>query len=259
VARSTSLVASLDTDAGRQFYATHKSFSGVDGKGIYDHSMVYSPGVVVFRKDDDDLFDDFQPADASHANSQPMAIRGRSNPKPKSKSKSKTDAAKVSPHAPLARLPSTPFALQHTLISPYLLNIISSTPPSYAAIHQNYEITPSTSYIFTSGIKSVLTQRLGRVLHVFEERGDRALVLGAYGCGSSEVPVEMIAEVWAELLVCGDAESQGVARFKDVFEHVEFALPGKLFTPFQKAFELRVSQGTPNEDTEGDSVTSMVA
>jgi hypothetical protein len=33
LARSTSLVASLDTEQGKEFYRTHKAFSGVDGKG----------------------------------------------------------------------------------------------------------------------------------------------------------------------------------------------------------------------------------
>ncbi|KAF7980861.1 hypothetical protein HWV62_29489 [Athelia sp. TMB] len=260
LARSTSLVASLDTHAGREFYATHKNFSGVDGKGIYDHSMVYSPGVVAFRKEDDDVLDDPQHAEPTVNESKAKGTRARSNSKPKSKSKGKAATA-VSPLTSSIPLPATSSALQQTLqqtlIPPYLLNIISSTPPSYAAIHQNYDITPSTSYIFTSGIKSVLTQRLGRVLHVFEERGDRALVLGAYGFGSSEVPVEMIAEVWAELLVCGDAESQGVARFKDVFEHVVFALPGRLFSPFQQAFEMRVLEGTLDEATEGEDVPTI--
>lgn len=233
LARSTSLIASLDTDAGHQFYATHKSFSGVDGKGIYDHSMVYSPGIVAFRKEYDDTLDDPQPT-----------TRARSNSKPKSKGKGKVPAHSLrSP--PLPTHPTH----QQTLISPYLLNIVSSTPPSYAAIHQTYEITPSTSHIFLSGIKSILTQRLGRVLRVFEEVGDRAVVLGAYGCGSSEVKVEMVAEVWAELLICGDEETHGVARFKDVFEHVVFALPGKLFGPFKDAFEMRVLEASLNEVT----------
>jgi len=105
----------------------------------------------------------------------------------------------------------------------------------------------------------VLTQRLGRVLRIFEERGDRAIVLGAYGCGSSEVSVEMVACVWAELLVCGEEEEREEggkksyerreARFKDVFEHVVFAVPGKLFAPFREAFEMRVLEAQINDAT----------
>ena len=253
LARCTSLVASLDTDAGKEFYKTHKAFSGVDGKGIYDHSMVYSPGVVVFRKEDDDKLD--------YATSVPsLTTSAKPGTKPRSKSKSQppSTSGPILPRSVVAT-DSTPPSQTDTTISPYPLNILSSTPPSYAAIHQTYTITPSTSHIFTSGIKSVLTQRLGRVLKTFEERGNKAIVLGAYGCGTSEVKVDMIAGVWAELLVCGEEElvvesgeegpTRREARFKDVFEHVVFAVPGKLFAPFKEAFEMRVLEAQVNEVT----------
>ncbi|KIM81363.1 hypothetical protein PILCRDRAFT_821449 [Piloderma croceum F 1598] len=256
LARSTSLVASLDTEQGREFYKTHKQFSGVDGKGIYDHSMVYSPGVVAFRKEDDDTLD------FSYVQPPDSATVAVTNPKPGYKPRSRSKSSPAPPATTTtATVTSTPPPTQHTTIPPYPLNILSSTPPSYAAIHQTYTITPSTSHIFTAGIKSVLTQRLGRVLRTFEERGDRAVVLGAYGCGSSEVSVEMVAGVWAELLVCGEEEEgeerrsdegekgEREARFKDVFEHVVFAVPGKLFAPFKEAFEMRVLEAQINDAT----------
>ena len=261
LARSTSLVACLDTEQGKAFYKTHKAFSGVDGKGIYDHSMVYCPGVVAFRKEDDDTLDN-----APSISSAPTNVRPRS--KSRSKSKSQPSPTLALTPASTSTSSSNPTPQTETTIPPYPLNILSSTPPSYAAIHQTYTITPSTSHIFTSGIKSVLTQRLGRVLRTFEERGDTAIVLGAYGCGSSEVQVDMIASVWAELLVCGEeeeAEGEGrssntvngmqggrgrwrrEARFKDVFERVVFAVPGKLFAPFKEGFEMRVLEAQIND------------
>ena len=258
LARSTSLVASLDTEQAREFYKTHKEFSGVDGKGIYDHSMVYSPGVVAFRKEDDDTLD-FRYVHPPDSTTTAIA-HPKAGYKPRSRSKSSPTPSATTT---TATAPSTPLPAPKTTIPPYPLNILSSTPPSYAAIHQTYTITPSTSHIFTAGIKSVLTQRLGRVLRTFEERGDRAIVLGAYGCGSSEVSVEMVAGVWAELLVCGEEEQEGEerrseggeegekreARFKDVFEHVVFAVPGKLFAPFKEAFEMRVLETQINDAT----------
>jgi uncharacterized protein (TIGR02452 family) len=200
LARSSSLVASLQTDPGKDFYTTHRKFLSVDGAGIYDHSMVYSPGVVAFRQDDsDDTF--------------PLTTPSSNN-----------------------------------FIPPYLINVLSAVPVNAAAIRQNYSITPSDAHIFEDGIRDKMRDRMARALRIFEARGNQALVLGAFGCGSSENKVEMVAEIWAGLLMCGEDEEgyedgkMGVkhAPFKDSFEEIVFAVPGKLFEPFKKAFEMRV-------------------
>ncbi|KAG2347549.1 hypothetical protein BDR05DRAFT_905476 [Suillus weaverae] len=200
LARSSSLVASLQADRGKEFYTTHKKFVSVDGAGLNDHSMVYSPGVVAFRQDDSD---------------------GTS---------------------PLTTASSNDF------VPPYLINVLSAVPVNAAAIRQNYSITPSNAHIFVDGIRDKMRDRMARALRIFEARGDRALVLGAFGCGSCENKVEMVAEIWADLLVYGEGEENHedgkttvrCAVFKDSFEEVVFAVPGKLFEPFKKAFDMRV-------------------
>lgn len=198
LARSSSLVASLQTEPGKDFYTTHRKFLSVDGAGIYDHSMVYSPGVVAFRQDDSD--------DAS----------------------------------PLTTASSNNF------IPPYLINVLSAVPVNAAAIRQNYSITPSDAHVFEDGIRDKMRDRMARALRIFEARGNRALVLGAFGCGSNENKVEMVAEIWAGLLMCGEDEGMQEdgktmhAAFKDSFEEIIFAVPGKLFEPFKNAFEMRV-------------------
>lgn len=200
LARSSSLVASLQADQAKEFYTTHKKFLSVDGAGLNDHSMIYSPGVVAFRQDDSD--------NAS----------------------------------PLTTVSSNDF------IPPYLINVLSAVPVNAAAIRQNYTITTSTAHIFANGIRDKMRDRMARALRIFEARGDRALVLGAFGCGSSENKVEMVAEIWADLLVRGESEENREdgkttvprAAFKDSFEEVVFAVPGKLFEPFKKAFDMRV-------------------
>ena len=200
LARSTSLVASLRSVQAKEFYRTHRKFLSADGAGLHDHSMVYSPGVVAFRRDDDDDID--------------------------------VDSAP-------SRSSST--------IAPYLINVLSSVPVNAAAIRQNYLITSSDVYVFEDGIRNTMRDRMARALRIFEICGDRALVLGAFGCGSSQNSAEMVAELWAELLVCGTREGTEVgkeetqpASFKGVFEEIIFAVPGKLFTPFKHAFEMKV-------------------
>ncbi|KAG9312028.1 hypothetical protein JVU11DRAFT_7305 [Chiua virens] len=197
LARSTSLVATLQSAQAKEFYRTHRNFSSVDGAGLHDHSMVYSPGVVAFRRDDDDVDVDS--------------------------------------------------GLSGSTIAPYLINVLSSVPVNAAAIRQNYLITSSDAHVFEDGIRNTMRDRMARALRIFEIRGNRALVLGAFGCGSSQNSVEMVAELWAELLICGTQEGVGArkeetrpAKFRGVFEEIVFAVPGKLFTPFKRAFEMKV-------------------
>jgi len=162
--------------------------------------MIYSPGVVVFRQDDND------------------------------------------------DISSLTTASSNNFISPYLINVLSAVPVNAAAIRQNYSITPLDAHIFEDGIRDKMRDRMARALRIFEARGNRALVLGAFGCGSNENKVEMVAEIWAGLLVCGeDDERHGDGKtgakhptFKDSFDEIVFAVPGKLFEPFKKAFEMRV-------------------
>ncbi|KAJ7323161.1 hypothetical protein DFH08DRAFT_711895 [Mycena albidolilacea] len=52
IVRSSTLYASLMTRTAQQFYTLHTS----DGRnGFYTHAMVYSPDVVVFRRDDGEM------------------------------------------------------------------------------------------------------------------------------------------------------------------------------------------------------------
>ncbi|KAL6310528.1 hypothetical protein BKA93DRAFT_756475 [Sparassis latifolia] len=217
IARLSSLVASLSVPAAREFYKEHKAFKVEDGSGLHDHSMVYSPGVVVFRSDWDDtlIASDESPRNAIMSNM--------------------TDLADDS--------------VGGDFIPPYTINVVSSVPVNAAAVRAKHLILPSEAQLFEDGIRSAMKERMGRVLRIFEERGDRVIVLGAFGCGSSQNKVETIASLWAELLVCGDSQGkteggsegqQHEARFKNSFEKVVFAVPGKLFDPFKTAFDMRI-------------------
>lgn len=52
LARSTSLIDSLNSDAAADFYREHRRLD--DGSGLHDHALLYSPGVVVIRNQDDE-------------------------------------------------------------------------------------------------------------------------------------------------------------------------------------------------------------
>ncbi|CDO77086.1 hypothetical protein BN946_scf184473.g30 [Trametes cinnabarina] len=203
IARISSLVASLEAPDAKQFYQEHRTFRATDGSGLHDHSMVYSPGVVVFRRDADDATYPEQP--------------------------------------PVSDLPRIKDDLGGEFIPPYIVNILSAVPVNAAAVRAKHTILPGEEDIFEGGIRAAMKERMARALRAFELRGDKVLVLGAFGCGSSENRVEMVAEIWAELLVCGETidDVRQDARFKNSFEKVIFAVPGKLLAPFKRAFGTR--------------------
>ncbi|KAF7796746.1 hypothetical protein EIP86_007929 [Pleurotus ostreatoroseus] len=193
IARHSSLVASLSSPAAQAFYQEHKKYWVEDGSGLHDHSMVYSPNVVVFRADADDNCDT-PPEDA---------VGG-------------------------------------TFIAPYTIDVLSAVPVNAAAVRAKHFILPSEKDFFESGIRRAMKERMARALRAFEERGVRTLVLGAFGCGSSENNADTIGAIWAELLVCGEQDGAREARFKNVFDKVVFAVPGKSYRPFQRGYEMRI-------------------
>ncbi|KAI0716445.1 hypothetical protein C8Q76DRAFT_724277 [Earliella scabrosa] len=205
--RSSSLLASLGSAAADQFYKIHNEWRNKDGSGLQDHSMLYSPGVVVFRKDGDDGNPGASP-----------------RPHPRSQAGRERDPS------------------DGEFIAPYTVDVVSAVPVNAAAVRAKHIILPGEESFFENGIRDSMKERMGRVLRLFELHGDKALVLGAFGCSSFENNVETVARIWAELLVCGETvgDVKREPRYKNSFEQVVFAVPGKLFEPFKKAFEMRV-------------------
>lgn len=80
-------------------------------------------------------------------------------------------------------------------------------------------------------IEKEMTERMARILCVFESQGVRNLVLGTFGTGVFQNKVDVVARIWAHLLIRPEA------RFKDVFDRVIFAITGQeTFVEFQNAF-----------------------
>lgn len=49
-------------------------------------------------------------------------------------------------------------------------------------------------------IRTLLMQRMGRILHAFESQGCKELILGPIGCGVFQVPVPWCVQAWCEAL-----------------------------------------------------------
>ena len=88
-----------------------------------------------------------------------------------------------------------------------------------------------------SGIYVAMKERMARILFLFEKHGVRHLVLGSFGTGVFRNNVEMVAGIWAELLLTAED-----ARFKHSFDHVVFAVLGhSTFETFKKTFAKDIS------------------
>ena len=215
ILRSSSLVTNLlDSQAAHSFYERHKgSWKRSEGSGLHDNSMLYAPGVAVFRKDD---MEDIQ-GEGGDAEDDEFELIISAQP----------DANLMDDRSPLER--------QGRFIPPYAINVLSAVPVSASVVRKKRFTLPQERPIVDAEIRSLMRERLARCLRVFEQRGDRAIVLGAFGCGcSSQNSVDMVASLWAELVACEGA------RFKDVFERIVFAVSGKQYTPFKRAFEMRI-------------------
>ena len=218
--RSSSLVTNLlDSQAARSFYEQHrKSWKQSEGSGIHNHSMLYAPGVAVFRKDTEEEAVKGEDADAEDDEFELIIS-------------AEPDANLVDNRSPSLRLREG----QGKFISPYVVNVLSAVPVSASVVRKKRFTLPQERPIVDAEIRSLMRERMARCLRVFEQRGDRAIVLGAFGCGcSSQNSVDMIASLWAELVACEGA------RFKNVFERIVFAVSGKQYAPFKRAFEMRL-------------------
>ena len=217
--RSSSLVTNLlDSQAAHSFYEQHReSWKRSEGSGIHDNSMLYAPGIAVFRRDD---VEEAVKEDVADTDDDEFEL-----------------IISAEPDANLAddRSPSRTVDAQAKFISPYVVNVLSSVPVSASVVRKKRFTLPEERPAVDAEILDLMRERMARCLRVFEQRRDHAIVLGAFGCGSSsQNSVEMVARLWAELIACEGA------RFKNVFERVVFAVSGKQHIPFNRAFEMRL-------------------
>jgi uncharacterized protein (TIGR02452 family) len=69
-------------------------------------------------------------------------------------------------------------------------------------------------------LDKAMGERMARVLCLFEKQGVRNVVLGSFGTGVFRNRVELVAQVWKDLLVGENA------RFRYSFDRVEFSVLG---------------------------------
>ena len=118
---------------------------------------------------------------------------------------------------------------------PFLVDVLSCSAVNAGGVRKANGITSGQEV----EIEKEMSERMGRILYLFERKGVRNIILGAFGTGVFRNGIVTVARIWAQLLLVSDA------RFKNSFEHVIFAIKGEeTFRDFQSAFnalEPRVS------------------
>lgn len=92
-------------------------------------------------------------------------------------------------------------------------------------------------------VERTMRERMARILRLFEECGDRHLILGSFGTGVFKNSVSLIANIWADLLVGPEA------RYNKSFEQVIFAIKDvPTFEEFKREFGRRVHTVPVHDD-----------
>jgi hypothetical protein len=106
---------------------------------------------------------------------------------------------------------------------------------------------PGPSLNYTLALESTEKQiyqtmyhRISRILHLFQLQQTPNLILGSFGTGVFKNHIDVIATIFADLLIKPDG------RFKDVFQTVVFAILGKetvrVFTQIFRKFDKRAQK-----------------
>ncbi|KAF8516856.1 hypothetical protein BU17DRAFT_92505 [Hysterangium stoloniferum] len=143
-----------------------------------------------------------------------------------------------SPHVVVIRNDRRPTDVMETgggnLSPPLHISVVSSCAINARQIHRFYKHVTEKKEV-NRQIEMVMRARMARVLRVFEERGIKNLILGAFGVGQPFYnDVETVARIWAELLACPGA------TFGHVFDRVWFPIDSPFHRRFKAAFESRI-------------------
>ena len=126
-------------------------------------------------------------------------------------------------------------------VPPSQVAVITSAAVNRLEVRRHFQHSPA----LVKEMESQMRERMGRILRLFEECGDRHLILGSFGTGVFQNPVKLIASIWADLLVGEDA------RFQKSFESVVFAIKdAETFDAFKHVFAKKVAS-VPTDVNEG--------
>lgn len=105
-------------------------------------------------------------------------------------------------------------AYGNLLEAPIAASVISGVAVNQSAITQNDSLRRKIS---PKDIAGIMTGYVGNVLHLAAEKGERSLILGAWGTGVFGQSAEQVARAFATMLIDRDCRS--------LFDRIHFAVP----------------------------------
>ena len=122
---------------------------------------------------------------------------------------------------------------------PFLVDVLSCSAVNAA------EVRKASGFIGLGQeveIEKEMSERMGRILYLFERKGVRNIILGAFGTGVFGNSVTAVARIWAHMILVPEA------RFNNSFERVIFAVTGEEhFADFQSVFNVRGHPAPPRD------------
>jgi uncharacterized protein (TIGR02452 family) len=118
---------------------------------------------------------------------------------------------------------------------PISIEVLTSAAVNAGEVRKSNHARQRGADATEKAIVTVMRERMGRILYLFEVNGVKNLVLGSFGTGVFRNEVNVVARLWAELL------SDPASRFGRSFDRVFFAILGKqTYVDFSHAFNGRV-------------------
>ncbi|KAF9445321.1 hypothetical protein P691DRAFT_777663 [Macrolepiota fuliginosa MF-IS2] len=125
-------------------------------------------------------------------------------------------------------------------IHPYEVDIVTSAAVNAGVVRQKRQRAldkgqeAKSEEEMEGNIYTTMKERMGRLLYLFELQGVRNVVLGSFGTGAFKNSVDMIMDIWTELLDGVDA------RFGKSFERVVFGVIGnETYLKFAERFGVK--------------------
>jgi uncharacterized protein (TIGR02452 family) len=123
-------------------------------------------------------------------------------------------------------------------VRPFEIDILTSPAVNAGVVRQKRQmaIDQGKQVLYSeadmeSRIRATMKERMARLLYLFESHGVKNLVLGSFGTGAFKNKVDMVVDLWTELLLGEDA------RFGKSFDRVVFGvIDNATFVKFAEKF-----------------------